>query len=111
MIVRRLLAFNLLVLFLPAAGILYLDVYESRLLEEQERAMVQQGRLAAAALADGDAVDPAAAGALLARLGDDSEARLRIYDARGALVADSNRYKSQRPAVPYDAKSYPPLPG
>ena len=29
----RLLTFNLLVLFLPVAGILYLDVYENRLLE------------------------------------------------------------------------------
>ena len=44
----RLLAFNLLLLFLPIAGILYLDVYETRLLEAQERAMVQQGRLMAA---------------------------------------------------------------
>ena len=48
----RLLAFNLLLVFLPVAGILYLDVYETRLLEVQERGMVQQGRLVAAALGD-----------------------------------------------------------
>ena len=49
----RLLAFNLLLLFLPIAGILYLDVYETRLLEAQERAMVQQARLVAGALSAG----------------------------------------------------------
>ena len=32
----RLLAFNLLLVFLPAAGILYLDVYETRLLEAHQ---------------------------------------------------------------------------
>ena len=87
----RLLAFNLLLVFLPVAGILYLDVYESRLLEIQERAMVQQGRLVAAALGDRDAIDRLAAEALLARLGQRSEARIRIYDAAGALLADSAR--------------------
>ena len=53
---RRLLAFNLLLVFLPVAGILYLDVYETRLLDVQERGMVQQGRLVAAALGDRDRI-------------------------------------------------------
>jgi hypothetical protein len=63
----RLLAFNVLLVFLPVAGFLYLDVYERELLTAQERAMVQQGRLAAAALGGGAmgpgdaAIDPAAA--------------------------------------------------
>ena len=87
----RLLAFNLLLVFLPVAGILYLDVYESRLLEVQERGMVQQGRLVAAALADRDPIDRPAAEALLVRLGQRGEARIRIYDAGGTLVADSAR--------------------
>ena len=34
-IVVRLLAFNLLLVFLPVAGILYLDVYQTRLLESE----------------------------------------------------------------------------
>ena len=55
---RRLLAFNLLLVFLPVAGILYLDVYETRLLDVQERGMVQQGRLVAAALGDRDRILP-----------------------------------------------------
>ncbi len=87
----RLLAFNLLLVFLPVAGILYLDVYESRLLEVQERGMVQQARLVAAALGDPDALDRAAAEALLGRLGQRGDARIRVYDPAGALIADSAR--------------------
>ena len=108
MIARRLLAFNLIVLFLPGAAIFYLDVYESRLLRELERSMVQQGRLAAAALADRPAVDSIAAEALLRRLGDDGDARLRVYDSRGSLVADSNRLRAREPAP---ASHYAALPG
>ena len=44
-IALRLFAFNLLLLFLPIAAILYLDVYEEALLSSQERSMVQQARL------------------------------------------------------------------
>src|SRR5499425_89262 len=47
----RLLAFNVLLVFLPAAGLLTLDTYERQLLRAQEQSMVQQGRLLAAALA------------------------------------------------------------
>jgi two-component system sensor histidine kinase ChvG len=86
---RRLLAFNLLLVFLPVAGILYLDVYETRLLDVQERGMVQQGRLVAAALGDRDQLIPDAAVALLSRFGRRGDARLRIYDAAGTLLADS----------------------
>jgi two-component system sensor histidine kinase ChvG len=86
----RLLAFNVLLVILPVAGFLYLDVYERELLAAQERAMVQQGRLLAAALAGSDSIDPAAATALLHRLDRRVEARLRVVDARGLLVADSS---------------------
>ncbi len=87
----RLLAFNLLAAFLPVAGILYLDVYETRLLEAQERGMVQQARLLAAALGDRDALSPSAAQDLLGRFGRVADARLRVYDAQSSLVADSIR--------------------
>jgi two-component system sensor histidine kinase ChvG len=60
----RLLVFNLLLVFLPVAGILYLDEYETALLEAQERNMVQQGRLVAAALGDRDALTSEQASAL-----------------------------------------------
>ena len=107
----RLLAFNLLLLFLPIAGILYLDVYEARLLEAQERSMVQQGRLLAAALAEHPAIAPDAAEAFLSRLSERGDSRLRIYSADGAVAADTNRIRyagdaAAAASLPYG--SYPP---
>jgi two-component system, OmpR family, sensor histidine kinase ChvG len=108
----RLLAFNLLLLFLPAAGILYLDVYEARLLEAQERSMVQQARLLAAALSDHDAIESAATAALLSRLGEGGEARLRVYDTSGILLADSNRFRLVQEAAASSPGPYTsPIPG
>jgi two-component system sensor histidine kinase ChvG len=98
----RLLLFNVLLVFLPAAGFFYLDVYEKELLEAQERAMVQQGRLAAAALSARapDAIDPSTAVRLLANLQGRTEMRLRIVDTQGRLLADSARLVPPRPAPP-----------
>jgi two-component system, OmpR family, sensor histidine kinase ChvG len=103
----RLLAFNLLLVFLPVAGILYLDVYETRLLDVQERGMVQQGRLVAAALGDRHQLMPDDASALLSRLGRRGDARIRVYDAGGVLVADSVRLPdtATRERSPDDAAS------
>ena len=109
-IVVRLLAFNLLLVFLPVAGILYLDVYQTRLLEAQERSMVQQARLLAAALAEREAIDPAGAGELLSRMGR-ADARLRVYGTGAILLADSNRIRfadEPAPASPYGASSSVP---
>lgn len=94
-IANRLLAFNLLLLFLPIAGLLYLDVYEARLLDAQERAMIQQGRLIAAALAPGEALDAGAARSFLFRLAERGDARFRIYDSAGLLIADSSAIRPE----------------
>ncbi len=98
----RLLLFNVLLVFLPAAGFLYLDVYERELLKAQERAMVQQGRHLAAALSSlGDldrGLDQARADGLLRRLDRRTDARLRILGPGGALLADSASYGPQRSA-------------
>src|SRR5215831_8447095 len=87
----RLLLFNLLLVFLPVAGFLYLDTYEKQLLEAQERAMVQQGRILAAALSGHGALDAGEVEGLLARLNRRSEARLRVVDAGGSILADTSR--------------------
>lgn len=86
----RLLAFNLLLLFLPAAALLYLDTYERQLLDAQERSMVQQGRLLASALSGGEGLDAEHAEQVLIRLAQRQEARLRVVDRDGRVVMDSS---------------------
>lgn len=84
-----LLAFNLLLVFLPLGGLLFFDVFEDQLLEAQERAMVQQGRLLAAALGGRD-LDADTATAVLTRLEQRQEARIRVVGPGGALLADTS---------------------
>ncbi len=86
----RLLAFNLLLVFLPAAGFLYLDTYERKMLAAQERSMVQQGRSLAAALSGQEEAWRDQAGPLLKRLERRTDARLRVIDRDGLLLADSS---------------------
>jgi two-component system sensor histidine kinase ChvG len=105
-IAARLLAFNLLVLFLPIAAILYLDVYESRLLESQERSMNQQARIIAAALAHSGSIDSASATDFLTRLEQRTDSRVRVYDPTGSLLADSSRIRYA--GEPAAASTYPP---
>jgi two-component system sensor histidine kinase ChvG len=81
--------------FVPVAGVLYLDVYEARLLEAQERAMVQQARLVAAAVTD--LLDRPSIERFLARLERRSDSRIRVHDATGSVVADSARGAVARP--------------
>lgn len=99
----RLLLFNVLAAIMPVAGILYLDVYEQELLAAQERAMVHQARLVAAALSSprGLASFDASATALLTRL-EPGDARIRVYDASRRLVADSTRL-APHPEPPQNA--------
>lgn len=89
-IVVRLLLFNILLVFLPVAGLFSLRSLELQLLDLQERSMVQQGRLVAAALSDNtDGLTADTARPLLQRLGGRSEARIRVVDRRGTVIADS----------------------
>jgi two-component system, OmpR family, sensor histidine kinase ChvG len=85
---QRILAFNLLALFLPVGGILYLDVYERELLAAQERGMVQQVRIVTESLA-GDRDLAVAAPALLQRIARRTDARIRVVSIDGAVVADT----------------------
>jgi two-component system sensor histidine kinase ChvG len=104
----RLLAFNLLLVFLPVAGVLYLDVYETRFLDAEERAMVQQGRVLAAALAEQETIDPARVDGLLNRMGQRGDARLRVFGTGTNLLADSNtiRFAGEPAAAsPYERGS------
>jgi two-component system sensor histidine kinase ChvG len=98
-IALRLLAFNLLLVFLPVTGVLYLDVYETKLLQAQEREMVQQARVIAAMLGGSDELDPEALTGTFTRLERRGEARLRVFDANGTLIADSDRVVSEAPSI------------
>jgi hypothetical protein len=70
------------------AGLFSVRSLEDQLLDVQERSMVQQGRLVAAALS-GAEVDPEHAHALIVRLGGRSESRIRVVGGDGKVVADS----------------------
>src|SRR5215831_21114127 len=99
----RLLLFNLLLVFLPVAGFLYLDIYEKQLLEAQERAMVQQGRVLAAALSGRGELEAGDVERMLARLSRRSEARLRVVDPQGNILADTSRRAPRGQAEPAPA--------
>ena len=114
----RLLAFNLLVVFVPVVGVLYLDVYEAQLLEAQEREMVQQGRILAAAAGESGSLQSEAMARILTRLGRQTDARFRVYDSSGVVIVDSARVPmaaanvesnlgSASPVSPYDVRKRP----
>lgn len=83
----RLLAFNLLLVFLPVAGVLYLGAYEARLESAEVRSMTEQARIAAAAIARDAALNPIDVDELLARTR--SDVRFRVLDPAGRVIADS----------------------
>jgi len=85
----RLLAFNVLLVFLPIGGVLFLDTYERHLLGAQERTMAQEGRLLAAAIEARDRVDGEDARRILIQLEQRQLARLRVVNLVGEVIADS----------------------
>ncbi len=96
---NRLLAFNLLLVFLPIIGVLSLQTYEDELLRLQERSMVQQARILAAALGTEPSLDSERAQRVLVNLDRRVDARLRIYDAEQQVLADSSRLGPRREDV------------
>ncbi len=82
----RILAVNIIALGLMAGSLFYLDSYRNQLVEERFRLARSEAEIAADALAE---TPPAQHRALLARIGSEQHLRLRLYDARGSLTADS----------------------
>jgi len=105
----RLLAFNVLLVFLPVGGVLFLDTYERHLLVAQERTMAQEGRLLAAAIEARDRFEGEDAERILVQLGQRHLARLRVVDLNGEVVADSAllgpRLENGEAAIPTDNPS------
>ncbi|MFN2634969.1 MAG: ATP-binding protein, partial [Thermoanaerobaculia bacterium] len=100
----RLLAFNLLLVFIPAAGLLYLDTYEKQLLEAQERSMVQQGRVLAAALSEPAALSGEEPARVLTRLNRRLESRIRVVDKEGRILGDTSRLGPRLEAVAAESR-------
>lgn len=88
------MAFNLLLVFLPVAGMLYLGSYEQRLLGLQRRALEEQARLLAAAVASAQVPGRSAQEILLERhrlrSDPDDPIRLRVISPLGHIIADSH---------------------
>ncbi len=102
---NRLLAFNLLLVFLPAFGILSLKTYELELRQQQERSMVQQGRLLAATLGERGTLQAADAKRVLINMEQRFEARLRVIDSDLQLLADSSRLGPRLATAPAAEKT------
>lgn len=92
----RLLAFNALLVFLPAGGMLFLDTYEKQLLSDQERSMVEQGRVLAAALSGRGALRAEDVTHTLMQLRQRSGARIRVVGDDHLLLADSSTLGPRR---------------
>ena len=81
----RIMLFNLLLVFLPVAGILYLGSYESKLLAAQTRSLTDHAKLLAAAVAAGANprdIEVAPEGA--------EPIRLRVVARDGTVLSDSH---------------------
>ncbi|HEX8445834.1 MAG TPA: stimulus-sensing domain-containing protein, partial [Sphingomonas sp.] len=90
-LVTRILAVNIFALALLAGGFFYLDSYRSRLIDQR----VEQYRVQAALVGEAiDAARPEDRPALIARLGESTEMRLRIYAPDGRLLDDSWRHEA-----------------
>src|SRR6185436_12228890 len=84
----RLLAFNLILVFFPLAGVLFLGQYEQRLESAEIRDLTHRARLIAAAIARAGTLDPDAFEDVIRRAKID-DMRVRLIDAAGNVVADS----------------------
>lgn len=107
----RLMAFNLLLVFLPLAAILVLGTYEVHLLTAQRESLIAQGRIAAAVLASHNGSDTAFADDLMRRIalaapaGGDEHVRVRVIDVEGRVVSDSGRWSTEAEPASEDPRS------
>lgn len=95
----RLLAFNVLLVFLPLFGVFFLDEYERRLEDSLDRALVGQAEILAAALSGNAPLDVSEAQRVIARFGHGRLSRLRVLDADRVVVADSRPSPAATPAA------------
>lgn len=95
----RIMAVNLLSLAILVGTILYLGRYQDRIIEVEADALLSQARIFAGAIAEGatvggdeegqDKLLPPLARQMVRRLDEVTDARTRLYDNNGKLLADS----------------------
>ena len=95
----RLMAFNVVLVFLPVAGILFLGQYEDRLETAEIRDLTHRSRLIAAAVAHGGTLDADAFEDVIRRAKID-DLRVRLIAADGRVVGDSRQIVTPAPEAP-----------
>lgn len=84
------MAFNIVLVFLPVAGVLFLGQYEDRLETAEIRDLTHRSRLIAAAVAHDGTLDADAFEDVIRRAKID-DLRVRLIDRTGRVVADSRQ--------------------
>lgn len=95
----RLLAFNVVLVFLPIAGVLLLGQYEEQLETAEIRDLTHRSRLIAAATARQGTLDEDAFEDVVRRAKID-DLRVRLIDSRGRVIADSREIIAPAPQRP-----------
>lgn len=95
----RLLAFTIVLVFLPIAGVLFLGQYEERLETAEVRDLTHRSRLIAATIAREGTLDADAFEDVIRRAKID-DLRVRLIDSRGNVVADSREIVTPAPQMP-----------
>jgi two-component system, OmpR family, sensor histidine kinase ChvG len=95
----RLLAFNIILVFLPIAGVLFLGEYEKRLETAETRDLTHRARLIAASISRGGTLDADAFEDVIHRAKID-DMRVRLIDSRGRVIADSRQIVAPAPQRP-----------
>ena len=95
----RLLAFNVVLVFMPIVGVLFLGQYEERLETAEVRDLTHRSRLIAAAIARQGTLDADAFEDVIRRAKID-DLRVRLVDSSGRLIADSREIVTPAPQRP-----------
>ena len=112
----RILAINVLALAILVGGILYLVQYQDQLIESRLESLKGEAKLFAASVAENSVqVDvqqhftlaPGRARSFVGRLFQEAGIPTRLYDGRGALIADSNQIVGPNGAV-IEVRPLPP---
>jgi len=105
---RRMLAVNVLAVALLGGGMLYLDRYETGLIDTELQALATQGGIFAGALSEGATLEdlgdqpvlvPSLGQGLMRRLVEPTRIRARLFLPEGTMIADSRTMQGRGGAI------------